>query len=59
MKKEIAIKLAGGSNALARLLGITKGAVSQWKAIPKGRLYDLRNLRPEWFYWYTMFWNTA
>lgn len=49
MTKEDAIKRAGNQSNLARLLGISRGAVSQWKAIPKGRLYQLMVLKPEWF----------
>ena len=47
---ETAIRLAGGRLALARLLGVTPGAVSHWdKTIPDGRAWQLRGLRPEWF----------
>jgi DNA-binding transcriptional regulator YdaS (Cro superfamily) len=49
MTKEEAIKRAGSQSALARLLGVTRGAVWQWKALPSGRLYQLMVLRPEWF----------
>lgn len=49
MTKEDAIKRAGNQSNLARLLGISRGAVSQWKTIPKGRLYQLMVLKPEWF----------
>jgi hypothetical protein len=49
LTKEQAIMLAGSQAKLARLLGVTRGAVWQWKAIPLGRLYQLRILRPEWF----------
>jgi predicted transcriptional regulator len=49
MTKNEAIIRAGGQTALAKLLGITRGAVWQWKAIPMGRIYQLRLLRPEWF----------
>lgn len=49
MTKEDAIKRAGNQANLARLLGISRGAVSQWKAIPKGRLYQLMVLKPQWF----------
>ena len=49
MKKSEAIKLAGGGSALAALLGLTRAAVSKWQAIPPLRLYQLRELRPEWF----------
>ena len=49
MTKDEAIKRAGSQAALARLLGVTRGAVWQWKEIPDGRLYQLMVLRPEWF----------
>lgn len=50
MKKEDAIKLAGSAIKLAKVLGITKGAVSHWgEDIPKGREYELRYIKPEWF----------
>lgn len=49
MTKEDAIKRAGNQSNLARLLGISRGAVSQWKTIPKGRIYQLMVLKPEWF----------
>jgi len=50
MKKQDAIKLAGSAIKLAKILGITKGAVSHWgEDIPKGREYELRYIKPEWF----------
>jgi len=50
MKKQDAIKLAGSAIKLAKILGITKGAVSHWgEDIPRGREYELRYLKPEWF----------
>ena len=49
MDKQKAITLAGSSSELARLLGIQRSAVSHWKEIPKGRLYQLMVLRPDWF----------
>jgi len=50
MEKKLAIKLAGSGIKLAKILGITKGAVSHWVLeIPKGREYELRYLKPEWF----------
>jgi len=49
MTKDEAIKRAGSQSALARLLGVTRGAVWQWKEIPPGRLYQLMVVRPEWF----------
>ena len=49
MTKELAIKLAGSQAALARMLGVTRGAVWQWQEIPQGRLFQLMHLKPEWF----------
>lgn len=49
MDKQQAIKLAGSQSDLAKLLGISRGAVHQWKTIPPGRLYQLMVLRPDWF----------
>ena len=49
MDKQQAIKLAGSQSELARLLGIHRTAVHQWKKIPQGRIYQLMVLRPEWF----------
>jgi hypothetical protein len=50
MNTQKAIELAGGSSALANLLGITPGAVSQWgNELPDRRIWQLRVLRPEWF----------
>jgi len=50
MKKADAIKLAGSAIKLAKVLGITKGAVSHWgEDIPKGREYELRYIKPDWF----------
>jgi len=49
MDKQKAITLAGSQSELARILGITRAAVHQWKTIPTGRLYQLMVLKPEWF----------
>jgi predicted transcriptional regulator len=49
MTKEEAIKRAGSQSNLARLLGISRGAVNQWTHLPKGRLYQLMVLKPDWF----------
>jgi len=36
--------------ALAKLLGITRQAISQWgDQVPKARVWQLMALRPEWF----------
>jgi predicted transcriptional regulator len=49
MDKQKFIALAGSQTELAKLLGISQAAVSQWKTIPTGRLYQLMVLRPDWF----------
>jgi hypothetical protein len=51
MKKSDAIKLAGSPTKLARLLGVAKQSVNSWKedAIPELRVYQLKELHPEWF----------
>jgi len=49
MDKQKAITLAGSQSELARILGITRAAVHNWKTIPTGRLYQLMVLRPNWF----------
>lgn len=50
MKTSLALEKAGTAAALARILGITPGAVSQWgEEVPEPRVWQLRVLRPEWF----------
>lgn len=50
METQKAIKLAGSAIKLAKLLGITKGAVSHWgEKIPRQREWQLRLIKPEWF----------
>jgi hypothetical protein len=49
MNKATAIKRAGSARGLAALLGIRPQAVYAWGEIPRLRLYQLRELRPEWF----------
>ena len=50
MSKEEAIKRAGGKSALARLLGISPAAISQWGAdVPIMRIWQLKTIKPEWF----------
>ena len=50
MKTDAAIKLAGGSTALADLLNITVSAVSQWgELVPGLRVYQLKEIKPGWF----------
>jgi hypothetical protein len=50
MKTAEAVRRAGSVKALADLLGITSGAISQWdEELPEARVWQLRVLRPEWF----------
>jgi predicted transcriptional regulator len=49
MTKQEAIERAGSQSKLARLLGVSRGAVWQWKELPEGRLYQLMVIKPEWF----------
>ena len=42
--KNKAVKKAGGTNELARKLGISPSAVSQWKKVPSGRVLKLEGL---------------
>jgi DNA-binding transcriptional regulator YdaS (Cro superfamily) len=49
MDKQTAITLAGSQSGLAKILGITRAAVNHWKTIPALRIYQLKELRPEWF----------
>lgn len=49
MTKQEAIAKAGSQSALARLLGITPGAITQWGDVPKSRIWQLKTLKPEWF----------
>jgi DNA-binding transcriptional regulator YdaS (Cro superfamily) len=49
MTKQQLIQLAGSQTELARLLGINRAAVCQWKTVPELRLRQLRDLKPEWF----------
>ena len=49
MDKQTAIKLAGSQSALARIFGIERSAVHQWKNIPLLRIYQLKEFKPEWF----------
>jgi predicted transcriptional regulator len=44
------INLAGSQTNLAKLFGITTSAVAQWEEeIPELRVFQLKELRPEWF----------
>jgi len=49
MTKEEAIKKAGSQAKLAKLLGVTRGAIYHWKDIPALRIYQLKELKPDWF----------
>jgi DNA-binding XRE family transcriptional regulator len=49
LTKQQAIQLAGSQSKLAKLLGISRGAVFLWEAIPQARIWQLKLLRPEWF----------
>jgi transcriptional regulator with XRE-family HTH domain len=48
--KEIITK-AGSQSELARLLGVSRGAVWLWTrdGLPKSRVWQLKLMRPEWF----------
>lgn len=50
MKTKDAIDLAGNAASLAKLLGITQGAISQWgDGVPDKRIWQLKVLKPKWF----------
>jgi len=50
MTKDQLVQLAGSQAKLARILGISRTAVNYWKQkIPPLRMYQLKELRPEWF----------
>ena len=49
MDKNKFIALAGSQSDLAKMLGISQAAVSQWKTVPKARIWQLKLLKPEWF----------
>jgi hypothetical protein len=49
MTKQDIIKLAGSQSELARILGIERSAVCQWKTVPELRMRQLKDLRPQWF----------
>jgi len=49
MDKQKFIALAGSQDELAKLLGISQAAVSQWKTVPQARIWQLKLLRPDWF----------
>lgn len=50
MNTDKAIKLAGGREALARLLGVAAITTYRWKPnLPAARAWQLEVIRPEWF----------
>jgi len=49
MDKQKFIALAGSQSELGKLLGIKQPAISQWKAVPIARIWQLKLLRPHWF----------
>ena len=49
MTKQQLIQLAGSQSELAKILGINRAAVCQWKAVPELRMRQLKDLRPQWF----------
>ncbi len=50
MKTQEAIKRAGNAVSLAKLLGITQSAISQWgEVMPEARVWQLKAMRPKWF----------
>jgi biotin operon repressor len=49
MTKQEAIEKAGSQAELARILGVSRGAVFHWKHIPLLRIYQLKEKKPEWF----------
>jgi DNA-binding transcriptional regulator YdaS (Cro superfamily) len=49
MDKQKFIALAGSQSKLAKLLGISQAAVSQWTEVPQQRIWQLQLLRPSWF----------
>lgn len=50
MDTDKAIQLAGSIRELAAVLGLTTQAIYAWgPTVPKLRMYELRELRPQWF----------
>jgi len=49
MTKDQLVHLAGSQTELAKILGINRAAVCQWKTVPELRLRQLKDLRPQWF----------
>jgi predicted transcriptional regulator len=49
MDKQKFIALAGSQSDLAKLLGISQAAISQWVKVPQARIWQIKLLKPEWF----------
>lgn len=50
LNKAVLIEIAGSQAELARALGITRGAVSQWgEFIPELQAFRLRERRPDFY----------
>jgi len=49
LTKQQAVQFAGSQAKLAKILGITRGAVWLWETIPQARIWQLKLMRPEWF----------
>jgi len=49
MTKDQLVHLAGSQTELAKILGINRAAVCQWKTVPELRMRQLKDLRPQWF----------
>lgn len=50
MKTSQAITQAGSAAALAKMLGITQSAISQWgENVPQPRVWQLQVMKPSWF----------
>jgi hypothetical protein len=50
MRKSQAIKFAGSAASLARVLGVTPSAISQWgEDMPPLQVYRLKERKPRWF----------
>jgi predicted transcriptional regulator len=49
MDKQKFIALAGSQTDLAKLLGISQAAISQWVKVPQARIWQIKLLKPEWF----------
>lgn len=49
MTKQEAIEKAGSASKLSRLLRVSRAAVSNWQTLPELRVYQLKEMHPEWF----------